>query len=132
FSGTESSTNLQVPGFVPRQQSDSAIAYDMVGANYVNAIGGRIVHGRDIEARDYNRRVALINQSAASFYFSNTDAVGKYLHFSDTIAVEIIGVVADTRDHSLNGGYARRAYFPYVTADTALARPGSLRLEVRT
>ena len=132
FSGTESSTNLQVPGFVAHQQSDSSIAYDMVGANYVSAIGGRIVQGRDIETRDYKRRVALISQSAARFYFSNADAVGKYLHFMDSVAVEVIGVVADTRDHSLNGGYTRRAYFPYVTVDTALAQPGSLRLEIRT
>jgi len=132
FSGTESSTNLQVPGFVPRQQSDSAIAYDMVGANYVSAIGGRIIQGRDIELRDYKRRVALINQSAARFYFANADAVGKYLHFVDTVAIEVIGVVADTRDHSLNGASARRAYFPYVPSDPALAQPGSLRFEIRT
>jgi ABC-type antimicrobial peptide transport system permease subunit len=71
FSGTESLTNLQVPGFVARQQSDTSIAYDMVGANYVSAIGGRIVQGRDIEARDEKRRVALINQSTARFYFAN-------------------------------------------------------------
>jgi predicted permease len=132
FSGTESATTLQVPGFVARQQSDTAIAYDMVGPNYVTAIGGRIVEGRDIAQRDDRRRVALINRSAARFYFPNDNAVGKYLHFLDTIAVEVIGVVADTRDHSLSGGYSRRAYFPYVPADTVLAWPGALRLEIRT
>jgi len=132
FSGTESLTNLQVPGFVARQQSDTSIAYDMVGANYVSAIGGRIVQGRDIEARDDKRRVALINQSTARFYFANADAVGKYLHFIDTVAIEIIGVVADTRDHSLNGAATRRVYFPFVPADPGLAQPNSLRLEIRT
>ena len=54
------------------------------------------------------------------------------MHFIDTVAVEVIGVVADTRDHTLNGASTRRAYFPYVPSDPALAQPGSLRLEVRT
>src|SRR6185436_8378930 len=62
----------------------------------------------------------------------NADAVGKYLHFSDTVAIEIIGVVADTRDHSLNGAATRRVYFPFVPADPGLAQPNSLRLEIRT
>jgi putative ABC transport system permease protein len=74
----------------------------------------------------------LINQSAAHFYFPNSPAVGKFLHFQDSIAVEIVGVVADTRDHTLDGDPVRRVYFPYGNPDTAVARAGSLTLEVRT
>jgi predicted permease len=132
FSGMESSTNLQVPGFVAHEQSDTAIAYDLIGPDYVRAIGARLVQGRDMAARDERRRVALINESAARFYFPNDNAAGKYLHFQDSIAVEIVGVVADTRDHSLDGQSPRRAYFPYVPPDTLLAYPGALRFEIRT
>jgi predicted permease len=132
FSGMESSTSLEIPGFVAHAQSDTAIAYDLIGADYVHAIGARLVQGRDMAARDERRRVALINESAARFYFPNDNAVGKYLHFQDSIAVEIVGVVADTRDHSLGGQSPRRAYFPYVPPDTLVAYPGALRFEIRT
>src|SRR6185503_9813533 len=45
FSGSESTTNLEIPGFVAREQADSSMAYDQVGAGYAHAIGGRILQG---------------------------------------------------------------------------------------
>jgi len=56
------------------------------------------------------------------------------LHFNDSVAVEIVGVLADTRDHELEGKPTRRAYFSYLHADDPknLGAPGSLRFEVRT
>jgi ABC-type antimicrobial peptide transport system permease subunit len=46
--------------------------------------------------------------------------------------VQIIGVIADTRDHVLEGAPSRRAYFSYVHSGTAVDQPGSLRLAIRT
>src|SRR5205085_2572884 len=78
-------------------------------------------------------RVALVNQSLASHYFGGQNAVGKFLRF-DSVAVQIIGVLADTRDHALDEAPARRVYFPYIHADDPknLGTPGSLVFEVRT
>jgi predicted permease len=136
FSGTESATNVQVPGFVMREPADSNIAYDQVSAGYVRAIGARLVAGRDLEARDEAAlpRTAIVNEALASFYFPRQNAVGKYLRFNDSVSVEIVGVVADTRDHDLASAPRRRAYFPYVHGNDAanLDFPGTLRLEVRT
>src|SRR4029079_9488384 len=53
-------------------------------------------------------------------------------HTQDSIAIEIVGVVKDTRDHELDGVPSRRAYFPYAHHDKAIGPPASLRLEVRT
>jgi predicted permease len=136
FSGSESNTTLEIPGFVVRDPADTMIAYDQVGPRYVEAIGGRIVAGRDIEASDEGRppRVGVVNETLARFYFPNENAVGKYVRFSDSIAVRIVGVAADTRDHSLLDPVARRIYFPYVQTDTQpgqLGQPGDLSLEVR-
>jgi predicted permease len=136
FSGTESGTTVQVPGFVPKAPEDSSIAYDQAGAGYATAIGARIVAGRDLSRADEDRlpRTVLVNQALASFYFPGRSAVGQYLRFNDTIAVEIIGVIADTRDHDLTNTPDRRAYFPYVHLrdSTFMDGPGALRLEVRT
>jgi len=136
FSGTESSTTIEVPGFTARTPGDTTIAYDVVGPGYVYAIGGKLIAGRDMASSDEAGlpRVALVNQSLATFFFPGDNAVGKYLHFNDSVAVEIVGVVADTRDHDLEGKPLRRAYFSYLHADDPanLGAPGSLRFEVRT
>jgi predicted permease len=136
FSGTESSTTIEVPGFTARTPDDTTIAYDVVGPGYATTIGAKLIAGRDFTPSDEPLlpRLALVNQSLAQFYFPGQNAVGRYLHFNDSVAVQIIGVLADTRDHDLEGKPARRAYLSYVHADDPknLGAPGSLRLEVRT
>jgi predicted lysophospholipase L1 biosynthesis ABC-type transport system permease subunit len=79
-------------------------------------------------------RVALVNQSLASLYWPGRNAVGQFLRFDDSVAVEIVGIMADTRDHELGEKPARRAYFSYIHSDDPkhAGSPGSLRLEVRT
>ena len=49
FSGTESGTTIEVPGFVARTRDDTIVAYDQVGAGYVAAIGAHLLAGRDLE-----------------------------------------------------------------------------------
>jgi predicted permease len=136
FSGTESSTTLEVPGFTARTPDDTTAAYDMAGPDYAGAIGAKLIAGRDLAPSDEAGlpRVALVNQALAKFYFPGQNAVGQYLHFNDSVAVQIVGVIADTRDHDLEGQPLRRLYFPYIHADDPknLGAPGSLRFEVRT
>jgi len=136
FSGTESSTTLEVPGFTARSPDDTIIAYDVVGPEYARDIGAKLVAGRDMAMSDEVSlpRVALVNQSLAKFYFPNQSAIGKYLQFNDSVSVVIVGVVSDVRDHDLEGQPARRAYFSYIHADDPknLGAPESLRFEVRT
>ena len=55
FSGTESATGLQVEGFAARTADDSTVNYDRVGPGYVEAIGARLVAGRDFTERDDER-----------------------------------------------------------------------------
>jgi predicted permease len=134
FSGTDSGVDIQVPGFVARTPDDTNIAYDQVGPGYVTGVGARLLTGRDFLPSDENgpARQALVNQSLAAFYFPKENAVGKYLYVNDSIPVQIIGVIADTRDHVLEGAPSRRAYFSYVHSGTAVDQPGSLRLAIRT
>jgi predicted permease len=135
FSGTEWHTSVQVTGFVARSPDDTVVATDMVGPDYVHGIGGQLIAGRDIAASDEAKlpRVALVNQSLASLYWPGRNAVGQFLRFDDSVAVEIVGVMADTRDHELGEKPARRAYFSYIHSDDPkhAGSPGSLRLEVR-
>jgi predicted permease len=134
FSGTEWHTGIRVPGFTARAADDSVIAEDNVGPGYVRGIGGRLLAGRDIVASDegHPNHVAMVNQSFATFYFPHASAVGKHLYLDDSIAVEIVGVLADTRDHELDGPPDRRVYFAYAPMDTLVSNPTELRFAIRS
>lgn len=134
FSGTESGTNFEVPGFVARTPGDTNTFYDNVGADYVRGIGGHLLDGRDIAESDEGSagRVALVNQSFANAYFPHQRAVGSFFHLQDSILVQIVGVLADTRDHSLTGAPSARVYFSYMQNGAGVDAPGAFRLTVRT
>jgi predicted permease len=119
FSGTESTTTLQAEGFAARSEKDSIANYDRVGPDYFKAIGARLTQGRDILPTDDERApyVAVINATAASFYFPKGDALGRRLTV-DSATYEIVGVVADTKDHELRGPPARRLYLPIYQSGT--------------
>ncbi|HYC32154.1 MAG TPA: ABC transporter permease, partial [Gemmatimonadales bacterium] len=105
--------NVEVEGFTARTADDPTVNYDRVGPGYVEAIGARLVAGRDVGERDDERapRVALVNTTMAAHYFPRGDAVGRRLT-ADSATYEVVGVVADTRDHELREAPARRMYLP--------------------
>jgi predicted lysophospholipase L1 biosynthesis ABC-type transport system permease subunit len=70
--------------------------------------------------------VVLVNETFAKFYFKTGPAIGRHIYFG-TIAYEIVGVVADTKDHDLRAEPVRRFYTPYLRP---IGAPGSLVFEV--
>jgi predicted permease len=121
FSGTESFTSLEVVGFTARTAEDSTVNYDRVGPGYVEAIGARLVAGRDITERDdaHAPPVALVNTTMAAHYFPRGDALGRRFT-SDSTTYEIVGIVADTKDHEVRQAPVRRVYLPAAQAPPML------------
>jgi len=137
FAGTDGSSPIEVPGFTMRSPDDSVISFDFAGPDYAHAIGAKLTQGRDLLSSDENRpgRIALVNSAFANFYWPGESAIGKTFHRGDSIVVQVVGVIADARDHSLTAQTARRVYFPYIHTDTGATQLGQsqlLRLEVRT
>ncbi len=128
FSGMESTNSTQVEGFRASQTSDTIANFDQIGPNYIRAIGGRLVAGRDFDDRDVGTapQVALVNETFARFYFKNASAVGRHLYIAKS-TFEIVGVIGDAKDHDLRADQARRMYFPYLRP---LYAPSELRFEV--
>ncbi|HSA54987.1 MAG TPA: ABC transporter permease [Gemmatimonadaceae bacterium] len=132
FSGTESASNLGVPGFTAREELDSISYFDQVGPDFVRAIGGRLLRGRAIEASDApgSAPVVLVNESFARFYFGDGDPTGTTIRISDSTLAQVVGVVADIKDQSLTAAARRRYYTAYM--QRPLGSPGALRFLVRT
>ena len=130
FSGTESLTSIDVPGFAVHADSDRHVSYDAVGPNYVRAIGARLLSGRDFDARDNetSMRSAILNETMARYYFANGDAVGRTIVRRDS-ALTVIGVVRDVEEQDVRAHPIRRMYIPIFQAREL---PREFNIEVRT
>jgi predicted permease len=78
-------------------------------------MGIPLLRGREIDATDAARaiQVAVVNESFAKFFFPNSDPIGK--HVTDEYPTtretyQIIGVVPDTKEHSVDEQKFRRFY----------------------
>ena len=133
FMSRDADAIVAVPGFVGRTADDSLLTYDLVGAGYLHAIGAHLLRGRDLNDRDVSRSpsVAVLNESAARFYFGTVDAVGRVMYFDTGVPTTIVGVARDIRDHSLTAAVDRRAYAPYAQQIAGEDHP-ALSFEIRT
>jgi predicted permease len=135
FSGTESSSAMKVEGYASTKGKDLEMNWDQVGIGYFKALEIPIVLGREFGAQDTaaSQKVAVINQTAARFYFGASNPIGKRLWMDDPEhsdkPFQIIGVARDVRDHELRGAAQRRFYIPTAQPEDALY---AMNFELRT
>ncbi|HEY6391674.1 MAG TPA: ADOP family duplicated permease, partial [Bryobacteraceae bacterium] len=89
--------------------------WTLVGPDYFETLGIPLLRGRKIDAADAARgaRVCVVNEKFAKFYFPDSDPIGK--HVTDEYPTtretyEIVGIVADVREHQLRGVERQRFY----------------------
>jgi len=134
FSGTESGELIAVPGFTSPQDADKESASDNVGPGYFSTVGIPILLGREIGMQDTasSPRVAVVNQSFAKFYFQNANPIGHRFFIDDRDRrdqpIEIVGVVADSKENTIREPAGRRFYTAYFQE----TRPMIMNVEVRT
>jgi predicted permease len=130
FSGTESGASVTIEGFKPSSQADSVVRFDQVGPGYFTNVGIPLLLGRDFTESDNERapRVAVINDRMARFYFPNQNPLGKLIT-GDDMALTIVGVSTDARDHGLRVDINRRMYVSYLQPIDGLT---TANFEVRT
>jgi predicted permease len=94
------------------------IGWQWASPGYFDAIGIRIVRGRDLSNDDLIRdtHVTVINETFAKLHFPNEDPIGRRVYFGAIPAGgvpewhEIVGVVSDVRHRSLEREPDARAY----------------------
>jgi putative ABC transport system permease protein len=96
--------------------------YTVVGADYLETLGLRLLAGRDFTRLEEQSAaaspVALVDQALADQLFAGTNPLGQVLHMwarpdrSDDETVEIVGVVPTVRDDITEGANAH-VYVPF-------------------
>jgi hypothetical protein len=119
---------------VPESERPS-IRYVLVSPGYFEAIGARVIEGRDFEMRDLEgpASAAIVNRTAAERYWPDTEVLGQEILGGDTFErpwLRVVGVVGDVRQ-SLSEPVQPEVYVP-IQHDRVLgltlvirARPGT-------
>jgi predicted permease len=125
---------------VPESERPS-IRYDLIAPGYFEAIGARVIEGRDFAMRDLMgpASVAIVNRAAADRYWPETEVLGQEILGGDTFErpwLRVVGVVEDVRQ-SLFEPVQPEVYVP-IQHDRVLgltlvirARPGTAPTVVR-
>ena len=112
-----------------------AVNFNAVGPGYFDALGMRLVAGRDFDARDtpQSPRTAIVTEAFVKKYLGGRDAIGQSFQIEEGVGrprpfYQIIGVVRDTKYTDLREPFAPLAH----VAATQDAEPGqSLQLVIR-
>ena len=129
FSGGASGYYVDVPGFVPKGDSERRVSLDRVGPNYFHAIGAHMMRGRDIDRQDLvtGPPVAVINETMAKRYFGARNPVGATATL-DSVLYTIVGVVRDFESSDVRHEPSREMYI--VFSDPKAGEAGQAKLVV--
>jgi putative ABC transport system permease protein len=117
---------------VPESQA-MQVDYRIISPGYLNALGTRLLHGRDFNLFDRSdtRPVLLVNESFATRHWPGENPVGKsvFIFYIEDKAWEVVGVVADTRHSGLAVEPEAQVFVPMAQAELLF---GYMTLVVRT
>ncbi len=111
LSGDRFSISFQIEGREVARKDEPSGDFFTAGVGYFRTMGIPIVKGRDFDHRDQHGStpVIIITEEFARQYFPNEDPIGKRIHpgissieGEDSTMREIVGVVGDVRNRTLN------------------------------
>jgi predicted permease len=125
---------LQSVGRYHAKNADGGALVYLVTPGYVQAMGMRLRAGRDFSWQDTpdTQHVILINEAAARREWPGEDPIGKLAYATGKTPDQVIGVVADVRESSLEQNSSAEIYVPItqnsdVEGATLVVRAGTTR-----
>jgi len=108
------SWGLQAVGKSYPKDYNSTVFVYLVTPNYIPTIGMRLLKGRDFNWRDSvdSQHVIVINEAAAHREWPGEDPIGKFAYGIEKNPVQVIGVIADVRESSLEEVSSPEVYIP--------------------
>jgi len=115
ISGAAGSRFATVEGFQEAPETRRRLWLNAVAPRYFETLRTPLISGRDFAFSDEGRRVAIVNEAIAQYYFAGRDALGKHVQFDgDAQPYEIIGVVADAKYNDVRTPAPRTIYLHYL------------------
>ena len=115
--GNDFSLDFTIAGLESRSPSERPrAAYRGVLPGYFETMGIALRQGRtfdDFDGRDSGPRVSVINETLARRYFDGLDPIDKRVRMPMAGDLQIVGVVADTRQGGLGDAPGPQIYVPY-------------------
>jgi predicted permease len=118
LSGRDRGAVVDVLGFRPRVETDKHIHLAAISPDYFETLGVKLLLGRGFTERDGAgaAKVAMLNETAARFYFGNASAIGRKVRFTNypksDLVYEVAGVVKDFKHDGIREPAARFIYLP--------------------
>jgi predicted permease len=125
-------TGILLPGETEKTGVDHITNREMIRENYFATMEIPILRGRNFTAQDnaHAPNVAIVNQTLASKFFPEEDALGKRVTDSETKReIEIIGLVADTKYDSQRREIQPLLYTSWLQEDQEI---GEMYFALRT
>jgi putative ABC transport system permease protein len=118
LSGAVESSDFSIEGraAAPEGQEEPQADYTMVSADYFRVMSIPLMRGRAFTEQDTkeSQGVVIVNEQLAARFWPGEDAVGKRLTLSfEKSPREVVGVVGDIKQTSLNASASPGVYLPY-------------------
>ena len=110
------SMDLTVDGYPKKPAEDMHVYVANVSPEYFAAAGIRLLKGRAFTDADRagTALVAIVNETAARRFWAGRDPLDGHVAINDIHAIQIVGVVADTKIRSLDEVPAPGLYAPFA------------------
>jgi predicted permease len=137
ISGREVGVNVVVEGYTLRPGEVANERFVGVSPEYFETMGIPLLLGREFSEADVHpdsgsnlsTTVAIINRTMAHRFFAHSSPLGKHFHFveGNRRALEIVGVVADSKYNDLREGPTDFFYIPGTHGDLEIRTSGSAK-----
>jgi predicted permease len=120
--------HISVDGGIAHSEDEMASLWTLVGPGYLRTLGIPLLRGRAVDDADMSggRPVCVVNQAFATYFFGDASPLGHHvtdLYPTTVTTFEIVGVVADVREHNLRGKIRPRFYGNYAHPIGTLTQP---------
>jgi predicted permease len=118
ISGRDRGAIVEVPGFTPQSELDKNIHLAAVSPEYFETLGVSLLLGRGFGSGDRggSPKVAILNETAARFYFGNSNPIGRKVRFINyperDLLYEVVGVARDIVHDEIRESASRFIYLP--------------------
>ncbi|MEX2280858.1 MAG: ABC transporter permease, partial [Gemmatimonadota bacterium] len=117
ISGSNWGTSVSVEGFKADPDTDTEARYNLIGPDYFKTLGVQLLAGREFSQGDLSGgpRVAVVNQEFARKFGLGGNPIGKRMATgrSDTLNIEIIGLVRNAKYSDVKDSIPAVFYAPY-------------------